>query len=136
MLFRSAIRENGLKSVEEVTHYTKAGGGCGDCLSAIEEILALELGRPKLEEIKPLTKARLSNVQRMQMVIKTIDEEIRPQLAMDGGDIELVDVDGSKVIVALRGRCAQCRSSQVTIKNLVERTLREHVESDITVEEV
>ena len=131
-----AIRENGLKTVEEVTHYTKAGGGCGDCLGAIEEILAAELGRPTLTEIKPATPKRLTNVQRMQMVLKTIEEEIRPQLALDGGDIELVDMDGNKAIVSLRGRCSQCRSSQVTIKNLVEKTLREHVEPDIIVEEV
>lgn len=131
-----AIRENGLKTVEEVTHYTKAGGGCGDCLSQVEEILAAELGKPKLTELKPTTPRRMTNVQRMQKVLKTIDEEIRPQLEMDGGDIELVEVEGSKVVVALRGRCAQCRSSQVTIKNLVEKTLREHVEPDIVVEEV
>lgn len=131
-----AIRENGLKTVEEVTHYTKAGGGCGDCLSVVEEILAAELGKPKLTELKPVSPRRMTNVQRMQKVLKTIDEEIRPQLETDGGDIELVDVEGTKVVVALRGRCAQCRSSQVTIKNLVEKTLREHVEPDIVVEEV
>ena len=63
---------------------------------------------------------------RMQKVLKTIDEEIRPQLAADGGDIELVDVDGLRVVVSLRGRCAQCRSSEVTIRDLVQRLLREH----------
>ncbi len=71
----------------------------------------------------------------MQQVLKVIDEEIRPQLAADGGDIELVDVDGKRVVVALHGRCSQCRSSNVTIGNLVERLLREHVEPDIVVEE-
>lgn len=131
-----AIRENGLKTVEEVTHYTKAGGGCGDCLSVVEEILAAELGKPKLTELKPVSARRMTNVQRMQKILKTIDEEIRPQLETDGGDIELVDVEGNKVVVALRGRCAQCRSSQVTIKHLVEKMLREHVEPDIIVEEV
>lgn len=131
-----AIRENDLKTVEEVTHYTKAGGGCGDCLGEIEEILAAELGRPKLTELKPKPVRRMSNVQRMQLVLKTIEEEIRPQLTMDGGDIELVDVEGARVLVSLRGRCSQCRSSQVTIKNLVEKILREHVDADIAVEEV
>lgn len=131
-----AIRENNLKTVEEITHYTKAGGGCGDCLGAIEELLAAELGKPVLTELKPEPRKGLTNVQRMVLVTKTIDEEIRPRLEIDGGDIELVDVEGTKVIVALRGRCAQCRSSQVTIKNLVEATLREHVEPAITVEEV
>ncbi len=130
-----AIRENGLKTVEEVTHYTKAGGACGDCIEQIEHIMAEELGKPTLQEITPAKPARMSNIQRMQLIVKTIDEEIRPKLMLDGGDIELVDVDGSTVYVTLRGRCAQCRSSQVTIKNLVEKTLQEHVEAAITVQE-
>ena len=128
-----AITENGLKTVEEITNYTKAGGACGECLDEIAEILAAQLKQKSLVELKP--KPRLTNVQRMQKVLKTIDEEIRPQLAADGGDIELVDVDGLRVVVSLRGRCAQCRSSEVTIRDLVQRLLREHVEADIVVEE-
>ncbi|MDR0816560.1 MAG: Fe-S cluster assembly protein NifU [Desulfovibrio sp.] len=127
------IRENSLKSLEEVTNYTKAGGACGDCLNKIAEILATELRQKPFAELKP--QPRMTNVQRMRQILKTIDEEIRPQLAVDGGDIELVDVDGRRVLVSLRGRCAQCRSSDVTIRNLVERLLREHVEPDLTVEE-
>ena len=129
-----AIRENGLKTVEEITNYTKAGGACGDCLDEISEILAAELRQKPLAELRP--RPRMTNVQRMQQVIRTIEEEIRPKLAEDGGDIELVDMDGKRVVVSLRGRCAQCRSSEVTIRNLVERLLREHVEPDIVVEEV
>ncbi len=129
------IRENNLKTLEEVTQYTKAGGACGDCLDQIAEILAAELGKKPLEELRPAPARRMTNVQRMQLVMKTIDEEIRPQLATDGGDIELVDVDGPRVVVSLRGRCSQCRSSHVTIKELVEKLLREHVAADITVEE-
>ena len=128
-----AIRENGLKTVEEITNYTKAGGACGECLDEIGEILAAELKQTSLVELKP--KQRLTNVQRMQLVLKTIEEEIRPLLAADGGDIELVVVDGLRVVVSLRGRCAQCRSSDVTIRDLVQRLLREHVEPDIVVEE-
>ena len=128
-----AITENGLKTVEEITNYTKAGGACGECLDEIAEILAGQLKQKPLVELKP--KPRLTNVQRMQKVLKTIDDEIRPQLAADGGDIELVDVDGLRVVVSLRGRCAQCRSSEVTIRDLVQRLLREHVEADIVVEE-
>lgn len=128
-----AIRENGLKTVEEVTNYTKAGGACGECLDEIGEILAAELEQKPLVELKP--KPRMTNVQRMQLVLKTIEEEIKPLLAADGGDIELVDVDGLRVVVSLRGRCAQCRSSDVTIRDLVQRLLRENVEPDLVVEE-
>ena len=128
-----AIRENGLKTVEEITNYTKAGGACGDCLDQIAEILADELRSPRLVEIAP--RPRLTNVQRMQRVMKVIDEEIRPQIEADGGTIELVDVDGKRVLVNLGGRCAQCRASAVTLHDLVQRILREQVEDDITVEE-
>ena len=128
-----AIRENGLKTVEEVTNYTKAGGACGDCKDQIAEILAAELKQQPLTELKP--RPRLTNVQRMKLIMKTIDEDIRPQLEADGGSIELVDVDGKRVIVSLGGRCAQCRASAVTLHDLVQRLLREHVEPDLIVEE-
>lgn len=128
-----AIRENGLKTIEEVTNYTKAGGACGDCKDQIAEILAAELRQQPLTELKP--RPRLTNVQRMKLIMKTIDEDIRPQLEADGGSIELVDVDGKRVIVSLGGRCAQCRASAVTLHDLVQRLLREHVEPDLIVEE-
>ncbi len=128
-----AIRENNLKTVEEITNYTKAGGACGSCLDEISEILAAEVKQKPLKELKPLP--RMTNIQRMQLVLKTIDEDIRPRLSADGGDIELVDVDGKRVVVALKGRCAQCRVSDVTIHDLVERALCEHVEPGIVVEE-
>ena len=127
------IRENGLKTVEEITNYTKAGGACGECLDEIAEILATELKQKPLVELKP--RPRLTNVQRLQKVLQTIDEEIRPRLSVDGGDIELVDVDGPRVVVSLRGRCSQCRASDVTIRDLVQKALREHVEPEIVVEE-
>lgn len=128
-----AIRENNLKTIEEVTNYTKAGGACGDCKDQIAEILAAELKQQPLTELKP--RPRLTNVQRMKLIMKTIDEDIRPQLEADGGSIELVDVDGKRVIVSLGGRCAQCRASAVTLHDLVQRLLREHVEPDLIVEE-
>ncbi len=129
---KRAIEENGLKTAEEVTHYTKAGGACGDCIPAIEALL--QQSSTRLQEIvlpKPMT-----NIQRMQLVIKTLDEEVRPRLMADSGDIELVDMDGAKVFVRLCGRCAQCPSSHVTTKNLVEATLRQFVDAHIVVEEV
>jgi len=49
--------------------------------------------------------------------------------------VELVDVVGNRVIVALRGMCAHCQASQVTLKEVVEKTLREFVSNDLLVEE-
>ena len=130
---RRAVRENGLRTAEEVMHFTKAGGGCGDCSAAIEGIIAGERGVKPLEELKPMR--RLTNVQRIRLISKALDEEIRPRLIQDGGDVELVDVEGPLVTVALRGKCGSCKSSQLTLKNIVERSLREYVSADIEVRE-
>ncbi len=132
---RKAIRENGLTTVDEVTNFTKAGGACGDCREQIQDILDEERGAAKsFTEIKPVTRP-MSNIQRMQNVMRVLDEDIRPRLAQDGGDIELVDMEGTKVVVAMRGACSSCRASQLTIKDLVEKTLHEQVDPAINVVE-
>lgn len=127
---RRAIEENNLRSVEDITHYTKAGGGCGDCAEKLEEILFDVMGkaRPVPTATKPMT-----NIQRMQKVMQVIEEVIRPSLKKDGGDIELLDVDGTDVHVSLRGACVSCPSSQVTLSEFVQKTLREQVDPDIRV---
>lgn len=129
---REEIRANKLKTVEDVTNYTKAGGGCGSCIPDIQKILDEELNTVEKEENKDAKKP-LTNIQRMQLVEKTIKNEIRPRLQDDGGDIELIDIDGKKVFVSLRGKCAGCVSANVTLKNLVEDKLREFVETGIEV---
>jgi len=134
-LIRRVINENNLTTVEEVTNYTKAGGACGSCIPKIEDIIKEELAKagekPTSVSVKPM-----SNLKRMQLVEETIQNVIRPVLMRDGGDIELVEIDGKKVYVALRGHCAHCVISDVTMKNLVEDKLREFVENDIEVIEV
>jgi NifU-like protein len=133
-LIRGVIRENSLKTIEEITDYTKAGGGCGKCLDRLAEILAEELGQAPPKPAAPARK--LTNLARMQMVSKLIDEEIRPSLQKDGGGIELVDIEGQTVLVSLRGACKSCPSSLVTLKDFVERRLQDAVEPDIRVKEV
>lgn len=129
-----AIRENNLQTVEEVTNFTKAGGACGTCLDAIAQILEVEKNAGlALQELKPVMKKPLSNIQKMQKIIQVIEEDIRPRLTQDGGDIELVDVVDNKVFVSLRGACSSCRASAVTLKDVVESTLKEHVDGNITV---
>lgn len=134
---RDVVRENGLTTVKEVTNFTKAGGACGKCKEQIDEIIADESGkkRTNLQELKPLKPSALTNIQRMQKVVQVIEKDIRPRLMQDGGDIELIDLIDTKVVVALRGTCSSCRSSHLTIKNLVEKVLREQVEESIEVVE-
>src|SRR3989304_2335647 len=132
-----AVRENDLKTVEQVTYYTKAGGGCGQCHPKIEAII--EKVRKEREKKAPPPKPekkKLTNIQKIKLIEETLGREIIPALKADGGDIELIDVEGNKVYVALRGKCSFCPSSEVTLKQYVESKLREFVSDDIEVEEV
>jgi NifU-like protein len=134
-----AIKENNLKTVEEVTHYTKAGGGCGKCKSEIEKLLHefWEKEETKViqhKEARP--KKKLTNLERISLIKQTMEREIRPQLKADGGDVELIDVDRNKVYVKFLGVCLGCPSAGVTLKELVEAKLREFIDKDIEVEEV
>lgn len=128
-----AVRENHLADIESVTNYTKAGGGCGNCHDRIQEIIDQVLAGKMLPEKKP---ERLTNLQRIKLIEETLEREIEPALRQDGGGIELVDVDGSRVLVKLFGACAACTKSHITLKNYVENKLRELVSSDLVVEEV
>ncbi len=135
-LIRKTIRENNLKTVEDVTNYTKAGGGCGSCIHKIEDILGEEREFAVVFREKEQEQAKsLTNIKRMQLVEETIADIIRPQLQKDGGDIELLDIDGKRVFVALRGSCSNCVLSDVTLRNLVQDRLREFVEEEIVVVE-
>ncbi len=63
-------------------------------------------------------------------------DEIRPQIQMDGGDVQLVAVEGSTVKVRLVGHCAGCPMSQMTLKNGIEAHLKSVVPEVQTVEAV
>jgi Fe-S cluster biogenesis protein NfuA len=62
--------------------------------------------------------------------------EIRPQLQMDGGDVQFVAVEGQTVKVRLVGHCAGCPMSQMTLKNGIEEHLKSVVSKDLIVEAV
>ena len=129
-----AVRENNLATVEDVTNYTKAGGGCGNCHDAIRQIIDRVRAEMRTEP-KPAAATRMTNIQKIRKIEETLDREIRPSLRHDGGDIELIDVIGNRVIVAVRGACAVCKASESTLKQFVEVKLRELVSPDLTVEE-
>ena len=128
-----AVRENNLTAIEDVTDYVKAGGGCGNCHENIQAIIDKVLGRELPAKPKP---ARLTNIQKIKLIEETLEREIKPALKKDGGDIVLVDVDRNRVVVELRGTCASCAASQLTLKHYVESKLREFVNDDLVVEEV
>lgn len=126
-----AIKDNDLKTVEEVTNYTKAGGACGHCKGSIQAILDKYNHADTIKE-----PVKLTQTQKILKINNVIENQISPELRKDGGDIELVDIDGDKVFVKLRGNCSGCKNSTITLKVFVESTLKEHISPDIEVIEV
>jgi NifU-like protein len=109
-----AIIDNNLSTVEDVTNYTKAGGGCSSCHEGIEDILARVIAARENESVPAVAEvpaaaepapvaaqaapakaapAKMTNLQRIKRIEETL-EAIRPMLQRDHGDVELVDIDG------------------------------------------
>jgi len=132
---RRVVTENGLTTVDEVTNFCKAGGGCGMCRDDIQKIIDSARDAQTASPQPPATapKKRLTNIQKMKLIEEIIDREIRPQLQKDGGDIELIDIEGNVVTIAFRGMCAGCQSAAFTRQDFIQAKLREFVDPDITV---
>ena len=129
-----AVQESGLRSVEEITNFTKAGGGCGKCEDRLREILQQTV-EGLTEKSAPVQEKRMTTLQKIKKIEQVLEREVRPTLKKDGGDIELGDVNGDFVTVSLRGACAGCHSSRTTLKEYVEKKLREQVVDSLIVEE-
>ncbi len=151
-MIERAVRMNKLTSLEQVTHFTKAGGSCSTCVEGIEEVLAKTnaamvaeglldaaeafdpsnavrpLKRPKTGKsplaikLEPVTKPKLTNLQKIRLIEEAI-EELRPFLKRDGGDCELVDVEGERVMVKLSGACVGCQMASVTVSGVQEKLI-------------
>lgn len=63
-------------------------------------------------------------------------EELRAMLQADGGDLEFVEMTDKTVRLRLRGACGTCPHATMTIKNGIERILRETVDAELVVERV
>ncbi|MBM94953.1 MAG: Fe-S cluster assembly protein NifU [Oceanospirillaceae bacterium] len=139
VMIRDTIKANNLTTVEEVTNYTKAGGGCSSCHEGIENILAEELaargetftpgavgkkeGFVNLAE-KEAAPAKLTGVKRI-LKIQEILEGLRPALQADGGDVELMDVEGKNIYVKLVGACSGCQMAAMTLGGVQQKMIEE-----------
>ena len=70
----------------------------------------------------------------MKEKVEAALNEIRPMLQRDGGDVELVDIEGGVVKVRLQGACAGCPMPQMTLRNGIERVLKERIPEVTAVE--
>lgn len=126
-----AVLENGLKTVEDVTNFTKAGGGCGGCHEEIQKIIEKTLGSIAHQATKE--PARMTTLQKIDRIRSVLINDINPILAQDGGSCELIDVDGNDVTVELKGHCSKCAFSNTTLISVVEKNLKEKVSNQLSV---
>ena len=139
VLIEDTIRANNLKTVEDVAHYTKAGGGCASCHEGIEEILVKVLAesgetfdpnavsKPDVDTTPETLVAQstgMTNLQRIRRIEQVIDS-IRPQLQMDKGDAELVDVIGDTVYLKMTGACSGCQMAAMTLGGIQQRIMED-----------
>lgn len=149
-MIERAVRMNGLTTIEQVQHFTKASGSCGTCIEPLEQVLQ-RVNAEMVEEglldaalafdpnvaVRPVKRGKaqsplapkgsaaktpLTNLQRIRLIETTI-EELRPYLKQDGGDCELVDVEGDKIYVKLSGACVGCQMASVTISGVQEKLM-------------
>jgi len=132
VMIEDTIRANNLRTVEDVTNYTKAGGGCASCHEGIEEILTMVLEEsgekfnPSEAPAEPAVAASggmtsLQRIKRIEMVL----ESLRPQLKADGGDVELVEVIGNTIYVNMIGACSGCQLAAATLGGIQQRLIED-----------
>lgn len=135
VMIEDVVKANNLNTVEEVTFYTKAGGGCAACHEGIEEILAKvmaeragpgEVSPPPAcpatpEAPKPPVK-KLSIVEKIAKIQEVL-ESVRPMLQRDHGDVELADVQGKKIYVHLKGACSGCMMEAATLGGIQQKMI-------------
>ena len=144
VMIEDTIRANNLHTVEQVTNYTKAGGGCAACHEGIEEILAkVHAEKPGVSEVSPPTpaetalaaaaapapvaapkKTKLTLVQKIRKIEEVL-ESVRPMLQRDHGDVELADVQGKVIYVHLKGACSGCMMEAATLGGIQQKMIEE-----------
>ncbi len=134
VMIEEMVWANKLRTVEDVTNFTKAGGGCASCHEGIEEILERVL-KEQGEDFDPTAApaapvaapepekpGAMTNLQRIKKIEQVL-EEMRPALIADGGDVELVEVEGNTAYVNMKGACSGCGMAAMTIGGIQQRLM-------------
>jgi NifU-like protein len=132
VMIEEMVWANKLRTVEDVTNYTKAGGGCAACHEDIEAILERVLkergetfdpnAAPIEKPVLATAKAPLTNLQRIKKIEEVLTS-LRPQLMADGGDVELVEVIDNIAYVNMTGACNGCQMAAMTIAGIQQRLM-------------
>lgn len=151
---KQVIKLNKLKSIEEITDYTKAGGFCKSCIKPgghevkdvyLVDLLAEIMGELEAEErSRKIIEAKgdgtfdsMGLVQKIKSVESILEEYIRPTLKADGGNVELIDItttDGvSQVLIKYQGECMSCSMNTTTTLAGIEDMLNFKLKAKIKV---
>ncbi len=146
---REVIRINDLKTVEEITHYTKAGAFCKSCIRPgghesrphylVDILREVRAEMERETETAPAAKrfADLGLIQKHRAVEKVLDEKVRPNLLKDGGNLEVVDMraaDGvTEIFINYLGACRGCPSASVGTLSYIEDFLKAELDPSIRV---
>jgi len=150
---KDVIRINDLRTVEDITRFTKAGAFCKSCIRPgghearrhyLVDILRDVRAEMDHEREKAVTAAprfaALGLIQKHRAVEKVLDEKVRPALLKDGGNLEVVDMkdaDGAtEVYVRYSGACKGCPSASTGTLSFVEEFLRADLDKGIRVLQV
>ncbi|MEZ5900406.1 MAG: Fe-S cluster assembly protein NifU [Hyphomicrobiaceae bacterium] len=98
----------------------QAGKGKVATIEVSDDFVPLEIFN---DEYKTAAAPKLTTVQKVKLVEETLDE-VRPFLKKDGGDCELIDLDGDKVMVKLSGACVNCQLASVTVSGIQEKLMK------------
>lgn len=153
---KEVIKLNDLKTIEEITNYTKAGGFCKSCIEPgghekreyyLVDILRETRAEMDAERLKAnaakssageLSFAEMTTVQKVKAIDAVIDETVRPMLVMDGGNMEIIDIKDTSdghcdVYIRYLGACSGCASGFSGTLFAIESVLQERLSEKIRV---
>ena len=152
---KEVIRINDLKTVEEITDYTKAGAFCKSCIrpggheekdiylvDVLRDVRA-EMEQEKLKNAANASAAgtisfsEMTLVQRIKAIDSVLDEDIRPMLVMDGGNMEIIDIKENlphyDLYIRYLGSCSGCASGSTGTLYAIESILQQKIDDNIRV---
>lgn len=152
---KEVIRINDLKTVEEITDYTKAGAFCKSCIrpggheekdiylvDVLRDVRA-EMEQEKLKNAANASAAgtisfsEMTLVQRIKAIDSVLDEDIRPMLVMDGGNMEIIDIKENlphyDLYIRYLGSCSGCASGSTGTLYAIESILQQKIYDNIRV---
>ncbi|PID47445.1 MAG: iron-sulfur cluster assembly scaffold protein NifU [Proteobacteria bacterium] len=148
---KEVIKLNDLKNIEDITNYTKAGAFCGSCIKPgghedreyyLKDILDETRAEMEMENMEKQADGvsdfeHMTVVGQLKAVEEIIDADIRPMLMMDGGNMEIIDIQKGDehidIYIRYLGACSGCASGSTGTLYAIEDVLKSKLSEKIRV---